>query len=368
MNTRITPLAAAVLMAAATMAQAAPARTDHDPAAASRPEARHAGPPATKSAAAEKSPTDWIEFDDLRFTPVVDPVTRDLADARKALDRHEPKKAAVALRSAARRLVHLGKADARTDQALAKLDAAEATATRKRMDALAARLETTATDVEAGRIPTRAAFDRSMDQISRDDLDQRWLVTDVETWYAVSDEPQKHFAAARQDFDRKDMKAAAREVRKAAAYLRLEGVRAKGDALTALDAAEAELDGTAAALEHGAVDSVKSLDRAFAMASRALATAQRAEARASWGKDARIMTAYELKAAARSLEGAAAWTTGEMKAAAHAAAVDARALGERLLRGGHWTEHEAQRTFAAMDRSIARIGESLHGGQAPSRG
>ena len=84
-------------------------------------------------------------------------------------------------------------------------------------------------------------------------MDRRWLVTDVATWYPVSEEPQQHFTAAVAAYAKKDYKAAATDIREATSYLRLEAGRATGGAKQELDGSVMQLDRLAIAVEKGAV-------------------------------------------------------------------------------------------------------------------
>ena len=98
------------------------------------------------------------------------------------------------------------------------------------MNASARTVSSAAAAIESGQIKTKADLDKAIDQAARADLDRRWLVTDVTTWYPVTEEPQRHFTNAVAAYARKDYKTAAMDIRKASGYLRLEAGRATGDA------------------------------------------------------------------------------------------------------------------------------------------
>ena len=227
------------------------------------------------------------------------------------------------------------------------------------MMALSKKLDATAVEVKSGKLPTLAVLDMTLDKAARADLERRWLVTDVTGWYPVSEEPQRHFGVAVEAYAKKDYKTAATEVRKAAAYVRLELARAVGAAKNGLDDASLELNRTALALDKGALKTDKDLDRVFATADHALALAHRAKAAEYWVHKDVAASGYELKAAAHGLESAAAWTGGEAKSAAADAVSSARTVGDKLVNGGVWTRDEVAKGFETLGGALNRLGAAI---------
>jgi len=354
MKTRTTLTAAAVVLAFTQLpltatAQSAKPATSSTAAAAS----------SAKAPVVAKSPADWIEYDDATYTPVLDDVSQALANARAALAKKDTAKAAEAMTAAARALEAQADRAGRIDRQRAAADMKLARETHTRMLALTKKLDATAAQIKAGKVVSTAALDKTLDKAARADMERRWLVTDVTGWYPVADEPQRHFGAAVEAFAKKDYKAAATEVRKAAAYVRLESARAVGDAKKGLDAADADLEKMAKALDRGAVKAEKEIDKVFANANHALALAHRAKAAESWAHKAYVQAGYELKAAAQGLESAAAWTGGQAKAAAAAGASDARAVGEKLASGGVWARDEVAKGFESLGGALNKLGQSI---------
>ena len=323
------------------------------PAAATAPAAK----PATAPAA--KAPADWIVWDDTTYTPVLDEVSQSLADARKAVAAKDNARAAEAMTAAARALEKQAAQAARMEQQRAVADEKLARETRQRMDKLVKQLDATAAQLKAGKLATPAALDKALTQAQRADLERRWLVTDVTTWYPVVEQPQTHFLAAAEAYAKKDYKAAATEVRKAAGFVRLEAARAVGDSRRALDESAAALSATAKSLDKGTVKSAQDLDKVFARADHALALAHRARAAESWARKAYDQAGYELKAAAHSVEAAAAWTGDKAKAAAQAGAADARSVGDKLASAGVWTRDEVAKGFEGLGSALNRLGQDI---------
>lgn len=361
MKTRITLAVAAAVLAlgqwplTSAAQSAAPSAPPVAPAAA----APAAGASTVKAPVSSKSPTDWIAYDDATYTPVLDAVSQDLADARVALAKKDNVKAADAMTAAARALEGQAERAGRIDRQRAAADMKLARETHARLVALTKRLDTMAAQIRAGKVITTAALDKTLGKAAHADLERRWLVTDVTGWYPVADEPQRHFSAAVASFAKKDYKAAATEVRKADAYLRLESARAVGEAKKGLDVANADLEKTAQALDKGAIKAEKDMDKVFAQADHALALAHRAKAAESWAHKAYEQAGYELKAAAQGLEGAAAWTGIEAKSAASASASEVRAVGDKLASGGVWAKDEVARGFESLGGALNRLGRSI---------
>ena len=362
MKLRSTLLSATMLLAFAQFPLGAAAQATKLPATApaTLPSAAATAAAASpRSPVTAKSPADWIQYEDTTFTPVLDDVSSHLAAVRTALAKKDNAKAAEAMQSAARALQAQGDRAAKVDRQLAAADMQAARETHARIVALTKQFDATAAQIKTGKISTTAALDKQLGKASRADLERRWLVSDVTTWYPVAEEPQRHFGAAAEAYAKKDYKAAATEVRKAAAYVRLESARAVGDVKQDLDAANSRLEQTAQALDKGALKSEKEMDKVFANANHALALAHRAKAAESWARKAYDQAGYELKAAAHGLESAATWTGTEAKAAASTTAADARAVGDKLANGGVWAKNEVAKSFDSMGDALNKLGQSI---------
>jgi hypothetical protein len=361
MKFALKPIALAVLVATAPLAGVTHARAPPVPRA--QPSAQLAPPasPATKTPIATKAPEDWIIYDDTTYTPVVDEVSRHLAVARKAFDANDPKKAAAELRTVAAELKAQSEVAARIDQARARDENKLAQDSAKRMAATAMKLDAAAAALEAGKITTKAELDKAIDKVARADMERRWLVSDMTTWYPVSEEPQRHFTDAAADYAKKDYKAAAADIRKATSYLRLEAGRATGDAKQELDSSVAELDKLAASVDKGAMKDEQSMARSFAKANHALALEHRSKAASSWARKEYDKAGYELKAAAQGLESGAGWVGAEAKAGASSTVTDTRALGDKLASGATWTRDEIVKGFDSLGNSINEPGKKIAG-------
>lgn len=358
------------LLALATLAALAqPLLTPTASAATSAASASAGTPAAAASAPAApitaQSPQGWIVYDDATYTPVLDDVSQALADVRTALARKDNAAAASAMERAAQALQAQGDRLGRIDRARAAADLRLARDTHLRLNQLQAEMDHAAALIRAGKLSSTAALDKTLGRAARADLDRRWLVTDVRTWYPVSEEPQRHFAAALEDLARKDTRGAASQVRKADAYVRLEAGRAASDMRAALHAADRELQSLASALDRGTATSAQTLKAAFARSEQALALSHRAKAAEAWSRKAFDDAGYELKAAAHGLQSAAAWAGPEAAAGAAGAVADARGLGDKLSAGGVWAQDEVAKGLESLGHALAALGKAIAHTKAP---
>ncbi|MFY9328376.1 MAG: hypothetical protein WAO76_10210 [Georgfuchsia sp.] len=257
MNFTLKPIAIALLVTSTQFAGIAYAQILKTPAAS----VAQPAPTAIKTPISTKSPDDWIIYDDTTYyTPMVDDVSRHLAAARKAFDANDSKKAATEMRAVAEELKRQATRADKEDWSLVHVDKVLLAAdkkyrqdTIKRMNTSALKVSSAATAIESGKINTKAALDKTIDKAMRADMERRWQVTDVDTWYPVTEEPQHHFAYAVTVFAQKDYKAVAAEIRKATSYLRLEAARATGEPKQKLDSSVMQLDAFSASAEKAAL-------------------------------------------------------------------------------------------------------------------
>ena len=229
------------------------------------------------------------------------------------------------------------------------------------MKAGAQSVSSAAEGIESGKINSEANLDRVVDKATRADIDRRWLVTDVATWYPVSEEPQRHFTDAMTAYAKKDYAGAAVDIRKATSYLRLEAGRATSEGKQALVSSITRLDSLADIVEKGALKDEHAMTTAFAEANHSLALEHRAKAAQSWMHKEYDEAGYELEAAADGLESAATWVGAEAKAGASATAAETLALGGKLASGAIWTRDAVAKGFKSLGNGINALGRKIGG-------
>jgi hypothetical protein len=357
MKTLRTPVALAVLAAftlpfLAMQIQAAPPPAPSDTKGASM------------SAAA---PDDWIIYDETTYSPVIDDIDRHLAAARAAFVAQDGKTAAAQLRTVSEELraqsasaTGLEHVRANENTSAAAEQEKLAVQTAKRLTASAAKVDAAASAVDAGTISTTAQLDKAIDKADRADMDQRWLVSEVTTWYPLVQEPQRHFSSAAAAFSVKDYGLAAAEIRKGQSYIRKEAGRASGSARAGLNDSAGQLEELAQSVQTGSEKDAAVLRRAFAAANRALAIDYRALASRSWARKEYDEAGHELRASAQSLESGADWLGAQARAGASATVADTRTLGDKLSTGAEWSRDEVAKGMVKLGNAIEDMGRRIN--------
>lgn len=314
-----------------------------------------------------KAPEDWIVFDDLTYTPVVDTVSRHLNAARKAFDAKDTKKAAVEMRAVAaelkRQAVRINKeskAQIKIEKEGVSADKKYAQEAIKRLNETTVKINAAADAIENGTIQTSAELDKTIDTAARADMDHRWLISDVTVWFPVSEEPQRHFTDAVAAYANKDYQAASAEIRKATSYLRLEAGRSVGASKQELNNSVVELGSLANSVEKGAMQEEHAMTEAFAKANHALAVAHQTKALKAWARKNYVKAGYELKAAAHNLESAAGWVGEKVKEGMVVTVEETRAIGTKLHSGYTWTHDEVAKKLEALEHSLKELGQKIN--------
>lgn len=141
----------------------------------------------------------------------------------------------------------------------------------KRLEASVKQLNDLADGIESGTVVSAKEANDSFDSAIRV-LDQRQAVLPVIEGADVMymDEADYHLAQAKIYLDRKDNKAAAGDIRRAAAYLKLKAVHAGEDTKKELSSSAAELEELARKADAGGVLAVADLENSFERARRAV--------------------------------------------------------------------------------------------------
>lgn len=172
-----------------------------------------------------------------------------------------------------------------------------------------------------------------------------------------ADEAERYFKKAHEDFLKKDRKAAAAEIREAAALLKREERRATSEGKKDLSASAQELEKLATDVENGTVTSVKELDNAFARAHYALARHHYLKASKSWAEKEADKAGHELKAAAADLERGLTWAGHKAEAGTKTVINNTRILGEKLIKGAGWVSAEVGKGIEDLGKEIEKLGK-----------
>lgn len=186
-----------------------------------------------------------------------------------------------------------------------------------------------------------------------------WLLIEEDVWYQLADEPDRHFLQARLHYLQKDKEAAAADIRKATAMLKLATSMSEGEAKKALQGSIFELEVLAAEAKAGKVRSARTLDRIFARSYEALAAHNTQHAIAHLKKEEPEKAAFHLRAAARDIDHAYAWAGVEAGDAAVATLRNAEALGLKLLEGAAGAVRDALKAGAALHEELEDLRKAL---------
>jgi len=187
------------------------------------------------------------------------------------------------------------------------------------------------------------------------------VIISEDIFIIFADEPQHHYMRAFENFLKHDWEAAAAEIRKGAAFLELEAVRATGDAKKGLTASVQMLENLAEDIEKGAVRSAKDVQEVFAKAEHAVAKHHYLRATGAWGKKWIEKAGQELHATAVSLEHSFAWAGQKLEAGTVKVMDDARHVAGKLIEGAGWAADEVGKAIEYLGREIDKLGKAVAG-------
>jgi len=184
-----------------------------------------------------------------------------------------------------------------------------------------------------------------------------WLSAAAETQSKGSIE--QTFQKARKDYLQKDMKAAADEVRKGAAYLKSEAAAATGKSKEALTASYLELEKLAGEMEKGTVKTVKEMEMAFARAYNALAANSHMKSAEAWAKKESKKAGDDLEAAAGELEKSYAWAGQKVEAGTQKVIDESKALSKKMKEGASQASAETGKAMKSLEDEIRTFGRKI---------
>jgi len=173
------------------------------------------------------------------------------------------------------------------------------------------------------------------------------------------EEPESQFEKAHEFFLKKDLKAAASEIRKGVAFLKQEAGSAVKDGKKDLTASIHELEKLANEVEKGAVTSEKRLKDAFARAHQALANHHYLKASEYWAKKEEKETGHELKSAVIHFEHAVVWFDHKFETGEAIVIKDIHTVAGKLVEGKKWTEEEVSKGIKDIGSEISKLSKKI---------
>ena len=188
-----------------------------------------------------------------------------------------------------------------------------------------------------------------------------WVVIEEDIYYVFDDEPSAEFYNAHENFMKRDFKAAVRELRKAAAFVKLESARATADGKKLLVSSYSELEKLAKKVENGTVASVKDLESVFAKTHQALAKHHYLKALEAEGKKNIKATGRFLKSSLIHLRHGFSRAGYKLEAAVLAAFKDIRTLSGELIEGAGWVPDKIGSAIKWIGKEVEKLGNKIEG-------
>jgi hypothetical protein len=186
-----------------------------------------------------------------------------------------------------------------------------------------------------------------------------WIVVADDLWLDLVDEMDHHFQAAYDHFDRRDLKAAAREIRKSVVFMKLEAGRATGAERKSLEAQAAGLGRLAEAMGGAAPPLADAVRQAFGASHYEIARNHLALGRADWSSHDPPGTGQEMKAAVAHLRQGLRWIGRKPEPAADTAVVDAELVAENLAGAIGWKTDDVTRALQELGVQVDALGTAL---------
>lgn len=181
---------------------------------------------------------------------------------------------------------------------------------------------------------------------------------DETLWVLLMEHPSVHMQRADQWLLRRDYQAAARDLRRASAYLDLAAGNAEAQQQAGLQACALELAGVADLLvgtDGGGLDGLPSLSVAFARAESAIAADHQARASHALGADKPEVAGHFLSASIQHLENAVSWTGQAFVDPAATQAQALRLLAARMIEGQEEAIRQAGGGVAWVGGEVQRL-------------
>jgi len=172
-----------------------------------------------------------------------------------------------------------------------------------------------------------------------------------------AEEPESSFQKADEFFLKKDLKAAATEIRKGAGFLKKKAKEASKDGKEGLRASAQELEKLAKDVEKGTVTSEQKLKETFSRSYQALANHHYVKASEFWAKKKTKETGQALTAAAQYLEQTAKWSGRKLETGTAEVVNDVRMVGGKLIKGTGYGAEEVGKGIKKIGNELSKLGK-----------
>lgn len=186
-----------------------------------------------------------------------------------------------------------------------------------------------------------------------------YVIVDNTIWYQLADEPNEHFHRARLNLLRRQPVLAAKEIRTAAAIMKLAIGHAASAGKKALGQSAFELGFLADELDNHREVAVAGLDAAFARAHFALAEFNQQAAQEHFQAGDNHHAGHHLRWAAHDIEYGRAWAGEKVAKSDPAHLISAEKVAERLIAGAELSGESVLQEIAALHQALQLLQELL---------
>ena len=170
---------------------------------------------------------------------------------------------------------------------------------------------------------------------------------------------EQTFQKAKQEYLQKNLDAAAKHIKKGAAYMKAQAEKASAKGKKGLEASAKELDQLADDTKKGAVTSEKKMEDAFARAYLALATNDHIKSTESWAKKQSAKTGAALESAGKNLEKGFAWAGQKVEKGTNDVLVKSAELSEKLKKKGRLVADDVSKGLKEAGNEIEKFGKKI---------
>jgi hypothetical protein len=155
------------------------------------------------------------------------------------------------------------------------------------------------------------------------------------------------------------MSAASEQIKKGAAYMKTESLKASARGKEALTSSAQELEKLAVDVKKGTVTSVKKIEEPFARAYLALAADSHIKSTESWTKKESAKTGEALGSSAKYLEQSFAWTGQKVETNTKKAIEKSKSISLKLKEKGNVIAKDVEKGLKDTGSEIEKLGKRI---------
>ena len=180
-----------------------------------------------------------------------------------------------------------------------------------------------------------------------------------EDWTYYVDEPQTHFQMAREAAAKKDMMAAADQMRRGAAFMRLEAMRADMESKQVIMMSSKEVDALADRMQQGLGGAEDQIDATLAHANEVMARSHYKMATEAYAKNDMKAAGRELRAADTDIDNGMKWIGKSWTETTAATKMTAREVANEMAKNAKVAQDDAKRALDETRKGIDALGKDL---------